>query len=77
MMLTSHKNWSKSQLFFDQYRLRMNKKGEKRNTYVMVPFFDITQTDCPPEGYPKLYPNKPENFTLWKKKWILKSTWTR
>ncbi|MDN6731350.1 MAG: ImmA/IrrE family metallo-endopeptidase, partial [Atopostipes suicloacalis] len=27
-----------------------------------VPVFDITQTDCPPEDYPKLYPNKPENF---------------
>lgn len=40
------------------------KKIEKRTSYVMVPVFDITQTDCPPEDYPKLYPNKPENFTF-------------
>lgn len=38
------------------------KKVEKRNSYVTVPVFDITQTDCPPDDYPKLYPNKPENF---------------
>ena len=30
--------------------------------FVPVPVFDVTQTDCPPEDYPKLYPNKPENF---------------
>src|SRR5699024_1034148 len=29
-----------------------------------VPVFDITQTDCPPEDYPVLYPNKPENFNF-------------
>uniref|UniRef100_UPI00344DED4C DUF6782 family putative metallopeptidase n=1 Tax=Carnobacterium TaxID=2747 RepID=UPI00344DED4C len=38
------------------------KKVEKKNSYVAVPIFDITQTDCPPEDYPKLYPNKPESF---------------
>lgn len=38
------------------------KKVEKRNSYITVPVFDITQTDCPPENYPKLYPNKPESF---------------
>lgn len=27
-----------------------------------VPVFDITQTDCPVEDYPKLYPNRPQNF---------------
>lgn len=32
------------------------------NGYVAVPVFDITQTNCPPEDYPKLYPNKPEKF---------------
>lgn len=30
--------------------------------YIPVPVFDITQTDCPVEDYPKLYPNRPENF---------------
>lgn len=30
--------------------------------YVSVPVFDIRQTDCPEADYPKLYPNKPENF---------------
>lgn len=30
--------------------------------YIPVPVFDITQTDCPPADYPKLYPNRPENF---------------
>ena len=43
-------------------------KGElevKRNKlvgYISVPVFDVTQTNCPAEDYPKLYPNKPENF---------------
>lgn len=32
--------------------------------FVAVPVFDITQTDCPPEDYPVLYPNKPENFNF-------------
>lgn len=32
--------------------------------YLKVPVFDITQTDCPSEDYPKLYPNKPENFNF-------------
>lgn len=46
------------------------KKGEyeilkdQLTGYVAVPVFDITQTDCPPEDYPKLYPNKPENFNF-------------
>lgn len=30
--------------------------------YRRVPVFDITQTNCPAEDYPKLYPNRPENF---------------
>jgi len=30
--------------------------------YISVPVFDITQTNAPEEDYPKLYPNKPENF---------------
>ncbi|WP_192987821.1 ArdC-like ssDNA-binding domain-containing protein [Carnobacterium mobile] len=30
--------------------------------YLTVPVFDITQTNCPVEDYPKLYPNRPENF---------------
>lgn len=30
--------------------------------YIGVPVFDVTQTDCPPEDYPKLFPNRPENF---------------
>lgn len=30
--------------------------------YRRVPVFDITQTNCPPEDYPKLYPNRPVNF---------------
>ena len=30
--------------------------------YINVSVFDITQTDCPEEDYPKLYPNRPENF---------------
>ena len=44
------------------------KKGElqvqknKLVGYISVPVFDITQTNCPAEDYPKLYPNKPENF---------------
>lgn len=36
-------------------------KGDLRG-YLPVPVFDITQTDCPIEDYPKLYPNRPENF---------------
>ncbi|MFW3505522.1 ArdC-like ssDNA-binding domain-containing protein [Aerococcus viridans] len=32
--------------------------------FIAVPVFDITQTDCPPEDYPLLYPNKPENFNF-------------
>lgn len=30
--------------------------------FIAVPVFDVTQTDCPPEDYPKLFPNRPENF---------------
>ncbi|MGE7365451.1 ArdC-like ssDNA-binding domain-containing protein [Desemzia incerta] len=30
--------------------------------YLNVPVFDVTQTNCPAEDYPKLYPNRPENF---------------
>jgi len=30
--------------------------------YISVPVFDITQTNAPEKDYPKLYPNKPENF---------------
>lgn len=37
-------------------------KEQKIKGYLAVPVFDITQTDCPPEDYPKLYPNRPENF---------------
>lgn len=37
-------------------------KKNKLVGYIPVPVFDITQTDCPPEEYPKLYPNRPENF---------------
>lgn len=32
--------------------------------FLSVPVFDITQTNCPEQDYPKLYPNKPENFTF-------------
>lgn len=32
--------------------------------YVPVPVFDITQTDCPEQDYPNLYPNRPQNFTF-------------
>lgn len=32
--------------------------------FLQVPVFDITQTNCPPEDYPKLYPNKPENYNF-------------
>ncbi|MCA9766707.1 MAG: hypothetical protein KC455_09860, partial [Carnobacterium sp.] len=40
-------------------------KAENRLlNYLKVPVFDITQTDCPSEDYPRLYPNKPENFTF-------------
>jgi len=35
---------------------------EKLVGYLSVPVFDITQTNAPEEDYPKLYPNKPENF---------------
>lgn len=44
------------------------KKGKlqvmKKNLvgYRPVPVFDITQTNCPVEDYPKLYPNRPQNF---------------
>jgi len=38
-------------------------KGKLTN-FIAVPVFDITQTDCPPEDYPVLYPNKPENFNF-------------
>lgn len=38
-------------------------KGKITN-FIAVPVFDITQTDCPPEDYPVLYPNKPENFNF-------------
>lgn len=30
--------------------------------YLTVPVFDVTQTNCPEKDYPKLYPNRPENF---------------
>lgn len=32
--------------------------------FLTVPVFDITQTNAPEEDYPKLYPNKPENYTF-------------
>ncbi|MGX7197335.1 ArdC-like ssDNA-binding domain-containing protein [Enterococcus olivae] len=32
--------------------------------FLSVPVFDITQTNCPEEDYPKLYPNKPETFSF-------------
>ena len=32
--------------------------------YVPVPVFDITQTDCPEQDYPNLYPNRPQNFVF-------------
>lgn len=38
-------------------------KGKITN-FIAVPVFDITQTDCPPEDYPILYPNKPEKFNF-------------
>lgn len=38
-------------------------KGKITN-FIAVPVFDITQTDCPTEDYPVLYPNKPENFNF-------------
>lgn len=38
-------------------------KGKITN-FIAVPVFDITQTNCPPEDYPVLYPNKPENFNF-------------
>ncbi len=38
-------------------------KGKITN-FIAVPVFDITQTDCPPEDYPVLYPNKLENFNF-------------
>src|SRR5699024_12632611 len=46
------------------------KKGElevqknKLVGYISVPVFDVTQTNCPAEDYPKLYPNTPETFAL-------------
>lgn len=30
--------------------------------FLVVPVFDITQTNAPEEDYPKLYPNKPQNY---------------
>jgi len=42
----------------------INVQKNKIVGYISVPVFDITQTDCPPEDYPKLYPNKPENFNF-------------
>lgn len=41
--------------------------------YINVSVFDITQTDCPEEDYPKLYPNRPENFKFAGKKGEFKS----
>ena len=38
------------------------KKFDKMTKFIPVPVFDVTQTNCPPEDYAKLYPNKPENF---------------
>lgn len=38
------------------------KVSERVVGFVAVPVFDITQTDCPPEDYPKLFPNRPEKF---------------
>lgn len=37
-------------------------KFDKMTRFIPVSVFDITQTDCPAEDYPKLYPNKPESF---------------
>lgn len=39
-------------------------KFDKMTKFIPVSVFDITQTDCPSEDYPKLYPNKPENFNF-------------
>ncbi|GEQ33608.1 hypothetical protein B795N_14900 [Marinilactibacillus psychrotolerans] len=30
--------------------------------FLLVPVFDITQTNAPEEDYPKLYPNRPQNY---------------
>lgn len=38
------------------------KTKQKLSGYISVPVFDITQTDCPEEDYPEMYPNKPENY---------------
>lgn len=32
--------------------------------YLSVPVFDLTQTDCPVEEYPNLYPNRPESYSF-------------
>ena len=40
------------------------KTEERLAGFLSVPVFDITQTDCPEQDYPKLYPNKPESFTF-------------
>ncbi|MGK9326596.1 ArdC-like ssDNA-binding domain-containing protein [Aerococcus urinaeequi] len=37
---------------------------DRLTNFVAVSVFDITQTDCPTEDYPVLYPNKPENFNF-------------
>lgn len=30
--------------------------------FLLVPVFDVTQTNAPEEDYPKLYPNRPQNY---------------
>src|SRR5699024_6022677 len=40
------------------------KSEERLVGYISVPVFDLTQTDCPAEEYPNLYPNRPENYSF-------------
>src|SRR5699024_3196169 len=40
------------------------KSEERLVRYISVPVFDLTQTDCPAEEYPNLYPNRPENYSF-------------
>jgi len=40
------------------------KTEERLVGYVSVPVFDLTQTDCPVEDYPNLYPNRPEDYSF-------------
>jgi antirestriction protein ArdC len=40
------------------------KSEERLVGYISVPVFDLTQTDCPADEYPNLYPNRPENYSF-------------